>query len=183
MVKMSIYIVRSKNSRDVYYGSTQQTLSRRMSTHRAAWTFWKNGSKKYCSSFILFEQGDCYIELVEDVDLPTKAHVKALEGKYQRENDCVNIREAGRDPAVAQREHYLKPENNERIKKRARDYAVEYMANPENKAKQDARKATPEFKAACKARDAAKNATPDAKAYNRACYLARKARKAGIEDL
>lgn len=154
-MKGFIYIIRSKSSPLVYYGSTtQKLLSNRMSGHRSKYKQWLAGITRNCTSFQILAIGDAYIELVEEVEVETKQHLHALEGKYQRENECVNKCVAGRTGA-------------------------EWRALPEVKAKKAARAAMPEAKAAQaaynatserKAVDAARRATPEGKAA-RAAYI------------
>ena len=74
---------------DKYYGSTTQTLSKRMVGHRTHYKS-KNG---YCSSFIIFEKygiENCKIELVELFSCNSSDELRAKEGFYIRNNKCVN---------------------------------------------------------------------------------------------
>jgi len=75
---------------DVYYGSTVDTLSRRMSSHRTV---------KKCNSKLLFDKyglENCFIELVEEYPCETKQQLNRKEGEYIRNHKCVNKNIAGR---------------------------------------------------------------------------------------
>ncbi len=166
-MKGLVYTIRSKSSELVYYGSTvEKMLSNRMASHRTNYKRWMAGKNTNCTSFQILALGDAYIELVEEVEVETKQHLRALEGKYQRENTCVNIRIAGRTEA-------------------------EYLALPEVKAANKARQATPKakatraahyasHKAAIAAYQAASRSTPEAKAATKAYNAAYRLKKAAL---
>lgn len=76
---------------DVYYGNTTTTLVKRLYHHTV--------KSNKCSSKILFDKyGKDNIKIVLICEYPckNKSELKAMEGKYQRENKCVNRRVAGR---------------------------------------------------------------------------------------
>ena len=99
-MKGFVYTIRSKSSELVYYGSTiEKMLSNRMSSHRTKYKQWLAGKTNNCTSFQILAVGDAYIELVEEVEVETRQHLRALEGKYQRENVCVNHKIEGRTRA------------------------------------------------------------------------------------
>ncbi len=99
-MKGLVYTIRSKSSELVYYGSTvEKMLSNRMAGHRSQYKRWLAGKGGNCMSFQILELADAYIELVEEVEVETRQHLRALEGKYQRENECVNKNIAGRTQA------------------------------------------------------------------------------------
>jgi hypothetical protein len=192
-MKGLVYTIRSKSSELVYYGSTiEKMLSNRMGNHRAKYKQWLAGKTNNCTSFQILALGDAYIELVEEVEVESKQHLRALEGKYQRENDCVNKCIEGRTPA--ERKEYSAAYNampQARAVRaayaktpKAKVLKAAYMKTPEIKAAQLAYRATPEFKAmqatteykaAKKAYHAAYNATPERKAARAAAYQKRKA--------
>jgi hypothetical protein len=51
---------------------------------------------KHCSSRILIEAGDAYIELIEEFPCDNKEQLNKREGELIREMECVNQRIAGR---------------------------------------------------------------------------------------
>jgi hypothetical protein len=84
-----IYMVWAGNDR--YYGSTTNTLSRRLSAHKSVYKNEKVLKKNTCC--VLFEKygvDNCKIELVELFPCNSKMELEMREGFYVRENDCVN---------------------------------------------------------------------------------------------
>ena len=79
---------------EVYYGSTCQILCKRMDGHRGCYKHWLNGSKKYISSFILFEKygvENCDIYLVELYPCDSKEQLLAREGYNIKNNKCIHV--------------------------------------------------------------------------------------------
>ena len=89
-MKGSIYIIRSFQTDDVYYGSTTQMLCKRMASHRQDSKCWLNDTGHYISSFDILHYDDAYIELVEEIEFQNKQELRAREGHYIRDNNCVN---------------------------------------------------------------------------------------------
>ena len=172
-----IYTVRSKSRPDlVYYGSTVQRLSQRMAGHRSDY---KDKTKTgHCTSMQILALGDAYIELVEAVKVPSKQHLRALEGRYQRENPhCVNLYVAGRSTAEYRQIPEVKAHRQAYQKAFQQTTGFKEMApiyRQRGKAAAAAHRKTPE----CRAREAAYRATPEAKAKVHARYEARKAKAA-----
>lgn len=95
------------------------------------------GAKGFISSFDVLKHGDAKILLVEECPCENKDQLRAIEGKYIRENECVNRNQAGRSSKQwrednkellkeKDKEKYRK--NCEKIKRRTNDY---YKANRE----------------------------------------------------
>jgi hypothetical protein len=179
MIDGFIYTVRSKSHPElVYYGSTIQPLSERMSGHRASYKMFLKGDRNGCTSYQIVELGDAYIELVEAVRVPSKQHMKAIEGRYQRENDCVNKNVAGRtdkeygdayNKTPARKASIIKHRETEGYKEKSKAY----NQTPAAKARHSAYKKTPEAKAKAKLL----SDTPEAKAKKHEKYLAKTAGK------
>ena len=76
---------------DVYYGHTTSTLVKRLSHH-------KTSSNTTKSKYLIEKYGrdNIKIVLIELCPCSCKDELKAVEGKYQRENKCVNTRIEGR---------------------------------------------------------------------------------------
>lgn len=171
-----IYTVRSKSRPElVYYGSTVQRLSQRMAGHRAEY----NDKTKagHCTSMQILALGDAYIELVEAVRVPSKQHLKAIEGRYQRENDCVNLYVAGRLTAEYRQIPEVKAHRQAYQKAFQQTTGFKEMTpiyRERGKAAAAAHRKTPEVRA----HNAALRATPEAKAKQHARYEARKAKAA-----
>ncbi len=106
-----LYCIRSFQTEDVYYGSTVQTLSRRLATHVRDKKAGKN-----CSSVRLLEYTDYYIELIREVENITKEQLRRFEGELIRADpNSVNKLVAGR----TQKEYCA--ENSEAINAKRRD--------------------------------------------------------------
>lgn len=72
-----------------YYGSTTQSLSKRLAKHR---NDKKHKPNSNISSFPLLDMPDCKIVLVEDYPCERKEQLLAREAYYTEHNDCVNKR-------------------------------------------------------------------------------------------
>ena len=113
MVVGRVYSIRSHLRPDlVYFGSTQETLARRLSQHRFDYKRFLAGNFHFITSFKLLELGDCYIELVEIVHFEEKSQLHAAESKCIRESECVNKFVPGRTAAEYHIDH--KEKINER---------------------------------------------------------------------
>jgi Uri superfamily endonuclease len=73
-----------------YYGSTVQTLERRMYRHRG---------KRNCTARLIIDLPDCKSEIIEYYPCNSKAELELREGWYIRNNACVNYQIAGRTRA------------------------------------------------------------------------------------
>ena len=113
-----IYKIWSPSRDDlVYYGSTYQSLSQRMSIHRSNYRRWKEGKYHNVSSFKIFEECDDYrIELVENYPCSNKEELNAREGYYIRNNTCVNKVV----PDRTKKEYRI--DNKEKIKEQSKQY-------------------------------------------------------------
>jgi len=95
-----VYKIWSTQGDKIYIGSTtKEYLSQRMDAHRGDYKKLKNGKHRKLSSYILFEEyglENCFIELLEAKECNSKDELLQLEGKYIREQVCVNKCIAGR---------------------------------------------------------------------------------------
>ena len=129
--KGKIYSIRSRTSDLVYIGSTVQPLHKRLNVHVRGKRFYENGKGNYTSSFEILEQGDYYIELVEECPCDNSYQLMKREGEIQRETECVNIRVEARTKAEYYQDNradkleavkkYQK-ENPEKIKEKSKKY-------------------------------------------------------------
>jgi hypothetical protein len=85
-----IYKIYSYENDDVYYGSTVDTLSRRMTGHRCDLKKYKEGKKTYTTSYKILELTTAKIELVENFPCSSKEELLQREAYYIRNNNCVN---------------------------------------------------------------------------------------------
>jgi hypothetical protein len=109
-----IYAIRSPSIDKFYIGSTVQELSKRFGGHKIT----KNDNRK-CSSYIILEKKDAYIELIEAYPCNSKEELNRREGELIRFHKglCVNIRSRYED-----NEEYVK-DNKDKIYERNRKYA------------------------------------------------------------
>ena len=104
---------------DVYYGSTTQILSKRMSTHRCQ-NFIKSLADKYGLE-------NLKIELVCEYKCETKEQLNREEGKYIRENKCINKVVAGRTKKEWREDHKEQiKQNRENYKDKAKQWVIEH---------------------------------------------------------
>ena len=105
-----IYAIRSHQTEQIYIGSTIQPLNKRMEQHKNR----KNIGD--CSSKIILQYEDVYIELIEFFPCNSKEELNKKEGEHIRINNCVNKLIAGR----TQKEY--KKENKKQINQRMKEY-------------------------------------------------------------
>jgi hypothetical protein len=96
-----IYRIFSPSLNLCYYGSTTQSLEARLAKHIMDYYCYNKDKNKYSyySSFKVLECGDYKIELIEDVKCTNKRELERIEGRYQKDNDCVNMLISGRTRA------------------------------------------------------------------------------------
>ena len=111
-----IYTIRSYQTDDIYIGSTTQTLTKRLSSHKMKFKNWENGKNRRTSSFEIIKYDDAYIELLELFPCSSKLELHRREGQLIREMDCVNKRVEGRT-----KKEYCE-ENKDKIKMKNQKY-------------------------------------------------------------
>lgn len=100
MTKYDIYLIWGKDCDGNilrYYGSTANFIKRK-SHHKTIYKTWvKNGrpNNKKCSSVFILDNGDWKMEKIAEIDCE-RWEAKKLEGEYQKNNDCVNVRKENR---------------------------------------------------------------------------------------
>jgi hypothetical protein len=94
-----IYKLWSPSKNLVYYGSTTETISRRLSKHLTDYNRYNNKTTtRYVNSFKILECDDYKIELVEEYPCNNRQQLCKKEGEYIKANECVNKCVAGRTP-------------------------------------------------------------------------------------
>ena len=76
-----------------YYGSTTNFIKRKYN-HKHVYKKWvKDGrpDSKKISCFIIFDNGDWKMEKIDEID-GDRWQARKLEGEYQKNNDCVNVK-------------------------------------------------------------------------------------------
>jgi len=71
-----------------YYGSTEQTLNKRLNQHKSKYKKYLEGKTNYLTSFDIIDKNDYNIELVEEVE--DLAILTQRERYYIENFDCVN---------------------------------------------------------------------------------------------
>lgn len=107
-----IYAIRSNITQETYIGGTTQTLHRRMHQHKL-----KNN---VCSSALIINCGDAFIELLELFPCENKNQLMKREAEIIRSMDCVNRSIPGRSA----RQYYL--DNKQEADLRSRQYYVDH---------------------------------------------------------
>ena len=127
MIHGRVYKIYCNITGECYYGSTEQTLSRRLSKHKQNYKRWKEGKSKYVYSFKIIERGNYTISLMEEGEFENKDYMKARERYYIEKLECVNKNVPNR----TKKEHYQA--NKERILEKVKEYQ---QANKERIAEQ-----------------------------------------------
>jgi len=123
-----------------YIGSTTQPLAKRLFEHRKNYRTWVNKdrptgtSSYYMTSFEILEGGNETIEIIEKCDVSSRDELRAREGHWIRELECVNKLVAGRtrqewlaanrEDILAQRKEYYEA-NKEAISARQKKWKRE----------------------------------------------------------
>ena len=102
-----------------YYGSTEQTLNKRLNQHKSKYKKYLEGKTNYLTSFDIIDKNDYNIELVEEVE--DLAILTQRERYYIENFDCVN--------------KCLPYATEEETKQKRRGYAKNYRDNNKEKIK------------------------------------------------
>lgn len=109
-----IYKITCITTNRCYYGSTKFPIKFRLKKHVNSYNVWlKNTSGPYCTSYEVLMNNNYVIKLLES-SYTTRDEANKLEGYYQLNNDCVNIKISGRTKS----EYYIQN----------RDAKLEYQA-------------------------------------------------------
>lgn len=121
----NIYRIYDIDTDESYYGSTSQTITKRLQKHESDYRRYKKGKKKYVtSSFDIIKNNNYKITLVHRI-CSSKTHAEDLESVYIKGCDCVNRNIPGRtrkeyygDNKDKSKQYYK--DNVKRIKARVR---------------------------------------------------------------
>ena len=128
-----IYKIIDSGYNACYYGSTVQSLSKRLSTHKKDYGKYCEGKKRFSTIFSMFDEyepDNCKIELVELFPCNSKMELHKKEGEYIRNNECVNKYIPGRSAEER------KADNLERFLEQARERTRKYRENLTDEKKQ-----------------------------------------------
>ena len=121
-----IYKIVCNKTGKTYYGSTTESIKRRLARHKSHYKDYKDGKRTdRISVFQIFEKGDDYdIELVEHFICPDKKTLLDKENYYISINECVNLHLPNRtEEQIKERQKKYNEKNKERIKETARKWA------------------------------------------------------------
>jgi hypothetical protein len=96
MKKYDIYLIWGKDQDGNilrYYGSTADIIKRK-SEHKKNYERWVKAGRpnnKKCSSVYILDNGDWKMEKIDEID-GDRWQARKLEGEYQKNNDCVNVK-------------------------------------------------------------------------------------------
>ena len=90
MVTGIIYKITCHETGEVYYGSTQYSLNKRITEHKSQCKRWKEGKTNYTTSFQIIERANYSYSLIEKVECETKKQLETRERMFIENNECVN---------------------------------------------------------------------------------------------
>jgi hypothetical protein len=105
MIHGRVYKIYCNETGECYYGSTEETLSRRLSVHKKDYKRWKKGVRGYVTSFKIIERGNYVISLMEEGDFENKDFMRARERHYIEFLECVNKNVPNRTEKEYQKEY------------------------------------------------------------------------------
>lgn len=119
---------------EVYYGSTTQSLSKRIGKHRESYKLWKKGKFHKITVYDLFDTygvENCKIYLVEEFPCENKMQLEKREGEVIQANSCTNRIVVGRTikeyiednkEKIAEKKKVYQQDNKEKIAEKKRKY-------------------------------------------------------------
>ena len=148
-----IYKLWSPSKNIIYYGSTTQTISQRLTDHLRDLRKYNIGTRtSNNSAFLVLNCDDYKIEVVEEYACNNKQQLERKEGEYIKNNECVNKCVAGRTPKewyidnidkIRKQKQKKYEDNKEQIKmyreankEKQREYMKKYCADNANKIKE-----------------------------------------------
>jgi|688.fasta_scaffold344199_2 hypothetical protein len=109
-----------------YYGSTTESIKRRLARHKGHYKDFKDGKRTdKITVFDIFDKGDDYtIELIEHFICPDKKTLLDKENYYITNNECVNKCVPNRTPEqLKERQKKYNENHKEQIKETAKKWA------------------------------------------------------------
>mgnify|MGYP003633147984 CR=1 FL=1 len=114
--KSKIYKIVCDTTGLVYIGSTVETLSKRLTKHKASYNYYLKGKKTYVTSFDIIKNDNYKIILIENCPCNSKEELHREERKYIESIECVNKYIPGRT-----RKEYCQINKN-KIKEQNKEY-------------------------------------------------------------
>ena len=92
-----IYKLTDNTNGNVYIGSTQQTLSTRISIHKAQYRQYLLNKTNHLTAFEIIKNNNFTAEILEELEFNDRKQLNQLEGHYQKiTQNCINHNIAGR---------------------------------------------------------------------------------------
>jgi len=88
--KSKIYKIVCNTTGEVYIGSTVQSLSKRLRSHKKDYKRFHEGRSNYMTSFVIIERGNYEILLVESYSCNSRQELHQRERFYIEHEQCVN---------------------------------------------------------------------------------------------
>lgn len=89
--QMSVYVIISPHTDDVYIGCTFQPIETRLQQHRCHFCMYVRDEFAYCTSFEVVQYIDVSIGLLEQTGATTRVELNQYERKWrQKVKNCVN---------------------------------------------------------------------------------------------
>ena len=108
-----IYKLTSKNTEDVYIGSTIQLLCDRKAKHKYDYKRYLRNECNYTKAFEIIKYDDCIIELILSYPCENRKELEKKEGEFIKNMKCNNKYIAGRTKKELE---YYKYNNNEKYR-------------------------------------------------------------------
>jgi len=115
-----IYKIYDNTNGNVYYGSTKETVSRRMTNHRAKYKKYIEGKGNFTKSYDILKNNDYSYSVVEKVEFNEKYELHQKERYYIENNECINKNIPNRTQIEYDKEYYEK--NKDKINLKCRNY-------------------------------------------------------------
>ena len=126
-----IYKIYDNTNGNVYYGSTINKVSDRISRHRTNYKHFVDGKRTNCKSFDIIKNNDWTWNIEEKVEITEKWELYKLERRYIENNECINKNvptrtseeyyQANREQINERKRHYRET-NREQINERQKQY-------------------------------------------------------------
>ncbi len=123
-MKGIIYKITCNETGEVYYGSTQKSLNKRMSNHKTNCKRWKEGKCGLTTSYNIIDRGNYSYSLIETVECEDKRQLEARERFYIENNECINkvvigrtqkeYREANKETILEYQKEYYEANKDKR---------------------------------------------------------------------
>jgi hypothetical protein len=89
-MKGIIYKIVCNETGEVYYGSTQYSVNKRITQHKSQCKRWKEGKTNYTTSFQIIERGNYSYSLIEIADCEDRKQLETRERMFIETNECIN---------------------------------------------------------------------------------------------